>query len=92
MTRIRDLHNLGVMMEERLSEVGISCAEDLARIGIIEAFQRLRSAFGAEITWNALYAMDAALEGVDWRSLPKERKAALREAAGAGAPLGTEVE
>ncbi len=91
MTRIRDLHNLGVMMEDRLGEVGIGCAEDLARVGIIEAFQRLRSAFGDQITWNALYAMDAALEGVDWRSLSKERKAELRDAAGAGAPLGTEV-
>lgn len=91
MTRIRDLHNLGVMMEERLGAVGVVCAEDLAHVGVVECYRRLRSAFGAEITWNALYAMDAALEGVDWRTLPKERKAALRDAAGAGEPLGTEV-
>ena len=91
MTRVRDLHNLGTMMEERLDAVGVACAEDLARIGVVECYRRLRFAFGAEITWNALYAMDAALEGVDWRSLSKERKAALREAASAGEPLGTEV-
>lgn len=91
MTRIRDLHNLGVMMEERLAAVGIDCAEDLARVGVIEAYRRLRAAYAEQTSWNALYAMDAAIEGVDWRALPRERKAALREAAGADDPLGTEV-
>lgn len=83
MTRIRDLLNLGPVMESRLAEVDITTAEQLARIGVVEAYSRLKFAFGAAITLNALYAMEAALEGLDWRELPEDRKRDLREAAGA---------
>lgn len=81
MTRIRDLLNLGPVMENRLAEVDITTAEQLARIGVVEAYARLKFAFGAAITLNALYAMEAAIEGLDWRELPEERKRELREAA-----------
>ena len=83
MTRIRDLLNLGPVMESRLAEVDITTAEQLARIGVVEAYQRLKFAFGAAITLNALYAMEAAIEGLDWRELSEERKRELRRAAGA---------
>jgi DNA transformation protein len=79
-TRIRDLLNLGPVMENRLAEVDITTAEQLARVGVVEAYARLKFAFGAAITLNALYAMDAALDGLDWRDLPDERKQELREA------------
>ncbi|MEQ1929497.1 MAG: TfoX/Sxy family DNA transformation protein [Parvularculaceae bacterium] len=85
MTRVRDLLNLGPVMENRLAEVDITTAEQLARIGVVEAYARLKFAFGAAITLNALYAMDAALDGLDWRELPEERKTELRQAAGAAA-------
>ena len=93
MTRIRDLLNLGPVMEERLASVGVPTAEDMARLGAVECFHRLRFAFGRQVSLVALYAMDAAIDGADWRALSEERKAALRDAAGAsaGEPLGTEV-
>lgn len=78
-------------MEARLTEIGIATAEDLARAGPVEAYQRLRAAFGAAVTLNALYAMEAAIDGVDWRTLAPERRAALRRAAGAGEALGAEI-
>ena len=81
MTRVRDLLNLGPVMENRLAEVDITTAEQLARVGVIEAYARLKFAFGAAITLNALYAMEAALGGLDWRELSEERKRELREGA-----------
>jgi hypothetical protein len=83
-TRIRDLLNLGPVMENRLAEVDITTAEQLARVGVVEAYQRLKFAFGAAITLNALYAMDAALDGLDWRDLSEDRKRELREAVATG--------
>lgn len=93
MTRIRDLLNLGPVMEERLAAVGVATAEEMARLGAADCFQRLRTAYGRQVTLIALYAMDAAIDGVDWRALSESRKAALREAAGvaAGEPLGAEA-
>ncbi|MBY0422107.1 MAG: TfoX/Sxy family protein [Parvularculaceae bacterium] len=93
MTRIRDLLNLGPVMEERLAAVGVDTAEEMARIGAVECWRRLRFAHGKQVTLIALYAMDAAIDGVDWRSLGEDRKAALREEAGAseGATLGAEA-
>lgn len=88
MTRIRDLLNLGPVMENRLAEVDITTAEQLARVGVVEAYARLKFAFGAAITLNALYAMEAAIEGLDWRELPDERKRELREAASATSLAG----
>lgn len=84
MTRIRDLFNLGPVMENRLAEVDITTAEQLAKVGVIEAYARLKFAFGATITLNALFAMDAAIQGLDTKDLPGERKHELRQAAAAG--------
>lgn len=85
MTRIRDLLNLGPVMEDRLAAVGVTTAEDLARLGAAECWRRLRFAHGKAVTLVALYAMDAAIDGVDWRALSADRKAALRAEAGAAA-------
>lgn len=85
MTRIRDLFNLGPVMENRLAEVDITTAEQLARIGVVEAYGRLKFAFGQAVSLNALYAMDAALQGLDMKDLPEERRRELREAAGVAA-------
>lgn len=85
MTRIRDLLNLGPAIEHRLAEVGITTAEQLARIGVVEAYAKLKCAFGGAIGLSALYAMDAAIQGLDAKELPDERRRELREAAGVAA-------
>ncbi len=81
MTRIRDLFNLGPVMEGRLAEIGVTTAEQLVQLGVVEAYQRLKAAFGAAVTLNALYLMDAAIQGLDTTDLSEERKRELRAAA-----------
>lgn len=85
MTRIRDLLNLGPAIETRLAEVGVTTAEHLARVGVVEAYAKLKETFGGAIGLNVLYAMDAALQGLDAKELPEERRRELREAAGVAA-------
>lgn len=75
---IESLPNLGPYMARRLAEIDVHSAEELRALGAVEAFARLRFRFGREISLNALWAMDAALAGTDWRHIPEDRKARLK--------------
>lgn len=77
---IAELPNLGPKMVEWLAAVGIHDESDLRRFGPVDAFLRLR-ARDPRVGLNALYAMDAALDGVHWLAVTPERKQALRAAA-----------
>jgi len=70
--RICDLRNLGPQSERQLAEVGIHSAEELRRIGALEAFLALRRA-GSGRSLNLLWALVGALEpwpeGRDWREV-----------------------
>lgn len=75
---LSDLRNLGPVTQGMLIEAGIADADALRAVGAVVAYRRLRFVFGPRVSRNALYAMDAALCDCDWRTLPPERKAALR--------------
>jgi len=72
------LPNLGPYMSKRLAEIGVTKEEDLRALGAVEAYARLKFQFGREISLNALWAMDAALVGLDWRSLSDNRRDELK--------------
>jgi DNA transformation protein len=72
------MRNLGPVTLRRLAEIGVETEEDLRRMGAAEAWRRLRFAFGKDVTLNALYALQAALIGSDWRDLPEETRRRLR--------------
>jgi len=75
---IERLPNLGPYIARRLGEIGVDDVEDLRALGAVEAYARLKFKFGREISLNALWAIDAALAGIDWRWLSESRKAELR--------------
>ena len=81
---IVSLPNLGPWISKRLAEVGVHDADDLRALGAVEAYARLRFHFGREVSLNALWAIDAALSGKDWRLLPDERKTELKALPGPG--------
>lgn len=74
------VRNLGPMSAYMLAEAGIESVEDLRALGAVEAYARLRFAFGRRISLNALWALDAGLADIDWRTLPEHRKAELKVA------------
>ena len=76
--RIEDLANLGPFITRRLAEIGVTKERELRELGAAAVYVRLKFHFGREITLNALWALDAALSGIDWRSLSEARKAELR--------------
>jgi len=60
-----------------LAAVGIKSEADLARIGPIEAFVRVREKSDHNPSLNLLYAMVGALEKRDWRDIAKEERNSL---------------
>jgi DNA transformation protein and related proteins len=80
---IVEMRNLGPAMARWLSELDIRHESDLRSIGAVAAWNRLRFVHGRRVSILALYAMEAALIGCDWRCLTAEQKRALRAAADA---------
>lgn len=78
--RLRDLKNLGPASERQLHEVGITTPEQLAAIGSIEAYLRLKERFGSRVTRVFLRALEGALLDVHWNHLPPEIELELEEA------------
>lgn len=77
---ISQMRNLGPKTEQMLREIGVASEADLRAMGAVEAYRRLKfSNAGASL--NALYAMEAALRDIDWRSLTREEKEKLRRGA-----------
>lgn len=76
--RVEEMRNLGPTTAKMLAEAGISSEGDLRRIGAVDAYRRLKFRFGRHATIIALYAMEAALRGCDWRALDPETKERLR--------------
>jgi DNA transformation protein len=76
--RLRDLPNLGPKSEQWLHSIGVSDVATLAAIGPVEAYRLLQEKGVPGLTLNMLWAMEGALEGVDWRHLPPGRKEELR--------------
>jgi DNA transformation protein len=74
--RLRDLKNLGPASEKMLKAVDIHTPEDLATIGAVEAFLRVRES-ELHPSLNLLYALEGALTDVHWNALPDEVRARL---------------
>jgi DNA transformation protein and related proteins len=75
---IAQVRNIGLKLAKMLKDIGVSSEEDLAEMGPVAAYVRLRFAFDKEVGLNALWAMEAGLSGLDWRQLPDDRKAELK--------------
>lgn len=84
--RLVDLPNIGRTVAERLASVGIQTPEQLAAVGPVEAYRRLKAAVGDEALpiCYYLYSLEGALQGVHWDALPLETKDRLVAEAFAG--------
>jgi hypothetical protein len=70
------IRNVGPKSAAWLRQVGIRTTEDLARIGPVETFLKVKRA-GFRPSLNLLYSMAGALADCHWADLPDEQKQAL---------------
>lgn len=70
--------NIGPAVAQRLNAVGIRTVSELAQVGPVEAFRRMRAQPGPPPTLrHHLYGLDAALRGLRVQDLPRARRTRL---------------
>ena len=70
------LRNIGPKSAAWLRQVGLRTYDDVAAVGPVEAFMRIKRA-GFKPTLNLLYAIEGALLGCHWQDVPESRRAQL---------------
>lgn len=92
--RHEKIRNVGPKSAAWLRQVGVRTREDLARIGPVDAFLKVKRA-GFRPSLNLLYAMAGALADCHWAELPEQHKQELiaeLEAAESANPIRTRWE
>ena len=78
MEDLTKLPNIGPVLATELGKAGITSHEVLAELGSVKA--TLRLARGSRVVRNnLLYALEGAIRGVRWHSIPVEERARLRK-------------
>ena len=83
------LRNIGPKSAAWLRQVGLRSLDDVAAIGAVDAFMKVRRA-GFKPSLNLLYSLEGALQDCHWQEVPEARRLVLvaeLEAATALLPL-----
>jgi TfoX/Sxy family transcriptional regulator of competence genes len=74
------LRNIGPKSAAWLRQVGLRTEADIAAVGPVEAFMRVRRA-GFKPTLNLLYSLEGALCDCHWQEVPEARRQQLAQEA-----------
>jgi DNA transformation protein len=72
------MKNIGPKSSEWLASVGISTLDDVAKLGVVETYKRVKAAYPEKVSLNLLYGLQAALLDLQWYELPPDIKAELK--------------
>ncbi len=72
------LKNLGKTSAQWLHASGIHTADDLRRLGAVSAYQAVKTR-GFSASRVLLYAIEGALQDINWKELPNARKLELNK-------------
>ncbi len=78
MANLTAMPNIGREMARKLKSVEISSDEELIEIGSKEAFSRLKAKY-PNVCLVHLYALEGAIQNVEFNCLSKKTKATLKE-------------
>lgn len=73
------MKNMGPKSREWLASVGIHTLDDVARLGVVETYKRVKAAYPEKVSLNLLYGLQAALLDLSWTELPPDIKAELKK-------------
>lgn len=77
MTELTSMKNIGRAISEKLTAVGIDTAEKLIETGAKQAFLKLKAAY-PQVCLVHLYALEGAIENVEFCHLSEETKRELK--------------
>jgi hypothetical protein len=72
------MKNMGPKSTQWLASVGIHSLDDVARIGVVESYLRVKVAYPDKVSLNLLFGLQAALLDLPWNELPPDIKAELK--------------
>ena len=72
------MKNMGPKSTEWLASVGIHTLDDVAGIGVVESYLRVKAAYPDKVSLNLLYGLQAALLDLPGNELPPDIKAELK--------------
>ncbi len=78
MTDLTSMRNIGKEMAAKLTAVGIDSAGKLSELGAKQAFVKLKAAYPG-VCLVHLYALEGAVQDMEFNELPEEKKKELKE-------------
>jgi DNA transformation protein len=72
------MKNIGPKSSEWLASAGVNSLDDVARLGVVETYMRVKAAYPEKVSLNLLYGLQAALLDLPWNELPPDIKAELK--------------
>ena len=76
------MKKLGSKSSEWLASIGVHSLDDVAKLGVIETYKRVKAAYPEKVTLNMLWGLQAALLDIPWNELPPDIKEQLRKEVG----------
>ncbi len=77
LSNLTDLPNIGSTLADKLDAIGVSNHDELTALGSVEAIIKIGAATGSGC-YNMLYALEGAIQGVRWHSLPEPVRQELK--------------
>lgn len=74
---ISALQSLGPKSQQVLAALGITSIEQLRHAGSVAAYSMAKKRFGAKVSLNLLWALEAALTGIPWREVARAHRTSL---------------
>ena len=73
------MKNMGPKSREWLASVGVHSLDDVAKLGVVETYRRVKAAYPEKVSLNLLYGLQAALLDLPWNELPPDIKEELKK-------------
>ena len=78
MPGLTSMKNIGKELERKLTAVGVDSPEALTELGAKHAFFKLKEVY-PQVCLVHLYALEGAIRGLEFNSLPDDTKRDLKE-------------
>jgi len=73
------VRNMGPKSRQWLASIDVHTLDDVVSLGVIETYKRVKAAYPEKVSFNLLYALQAALLDLRWNELPPDIKEELKQ-------------